>query len=332
VLLFGVLAFVASSTGLAFLSTPALLPLIAVLAAAGRATVNPLALAIASSEFEGEAARRAVSRVTSSLGAAPIVGVPVITSVATVFDWRAAWLALAAVTLVAFLGLWKVFRSTSGRGVQATERPTARDLMNGYAALCGHRPSLALLVGTFLMGAGGWTVWTYLGAFVVQRHGFSTQEAGWAWMVVGIGLFIGSVLAGGRLGRVPLDALYTTSAIAAGLGLGLAFVVPLGSWVAIGLIGLGTLLHGITQVISALLLTQAAPTGRAVTMTLRGAASSLGSATGAALGGLLLQNAGFTVVGASAIVFCVVAAGLAWWVRGAQAAVSRPRTAIQAAT
>jgi predicted MFS family arabinose efflux permease len=204
--------------------------------------------------------------------------------------------------------------------------------MRASVALIGHRPSLALLIGTYLMGAGGWSVWTYLGAFVVQRHGFSTQEAGWAWTVVGIGLFVGSVLAGGRLGRVPLDVLYTLCAIAAGVCLGLAFVVPMASWCAIGLIGLGTLVHGITQVISALLLTQAAPTGRAVTMTLRGAASSLGSATGAAVGGLLLQSAGFAVVGASAIAFCAVAAGLAWWVRGTQPVASMPRTAIQAAT
>jgi predicted MFS family arabinose efflux permease len=223
-----------------------------------------------------------------------------------------------------------VFRATAERGV--VERPPARDLLRACAAVIGHRPSLALLVGTFLMAAGGWSVWTYLGAFVVQRHGFSTQDAGWAWTVVGVGLFAGTVLAGGRLGRLPLETLFATGAVGAGACLGVAFVVPMASWFAIGLIGVGTLLHGITQVVSAVMLTQATPTGRATTMTLRGAASSLGSATGAAIGGLLLQNAGFAVVGAGAIAFCAVAAGLAWWVRGAQAAVSRPRTAIQAAT
>ena len=47
-------------------------------------------------------------------------------------------------------------------------------------------------------------------------------------------------------------------------------------------VGAGTLLHSITQVVTAVWLPRSAPTGRAATMTLRGAASSLGAAGGAA--------------------------------------------------
>ena len=39
-----------------------------------------------------------MSRITSSLGIAPIVGVPLVASVAAAFDWRTAWLALAIAT------------------------------------------------------------------------------------------------------------------------------------------------------------------------------------------------------------------------------------------
>ena len=70
-----------------------------------------------------------------------------------------------------------------------------------------------------------------------------------------------------------------------------------------------------TQVVTAVLLPRGAPTGRAATMTLRGAASSFGVAAGAAAGGLMLDAAGFASVGASAVVYCTVAAALAWWAR-----------------
>ena len=68
-------------------------------------------------------------------------------------------------------------------------------------------------------------MWTYLGAFVVREHGFTTQEAGWAWIVVGLGLLAGTLLAGGRLGRISLDVVLTAG-VGAGVCLGAAFVLP----------------------------------------------------------------------------------------------------------
>jgi predicted MFS family arabinose efflux permease len=333
-LLSGVLALVAASAGLALVPGLAALALVVILAAVGRATVYPLALAIASGEYEGDAQRRAMSRITLGLGAAPILGVPLVTTVAAALDWRAAWLTLALVTGLTYMWLWRVFRRRSssvgrinsmdaalGAGKQDRERRTSARhtpgpaLLSAYGAVIGHRPSLALLGGTFMMGAGGWTIWTYLGAFVIERHGFTTQSAGWAWIIVGLGLLAGTFLAGGRLGRRPLDRLFAGAAIGAGVCLGLSFVLPLSGWLAVGLVGLGTLLHGMTQVVTAVLLPNGAPTGRAAMMTFRGAASSLGAAAGAAAGGLLLGSVGFAALGASAIACCSVAAALAWWGR-----------------
>jgi predicted MFS family arabinose efflux permease len=309
-LLLGLLALVVSSASLAFVSGALMLLPVVLLAAVGRATVYPLALAIATAEYEGDDQRKAVSRITSSLGVAPIVGVPLVTSVAALLDWRTAWLALAIVTALALLCLYKLLATGSARSRDVQPVQTVRQLALAYGLLIRHRPSLALLGGTFMMGAGGWAVWTYLGAFLVRQHGFTTQEAGWAWTIVGLGLFLGTVLAGGRLGRAPLDVLFTVAGLGAGVCLGLAFVLSISGWLAVGLIAAGTLLHGVTQVVTAILLPNAAPTGRAATMTLRGAASSLGSATGAAVGGLLLQGSGFANVGVSVVAFCVVGAAM----------------------
>ncbi len=334
-LLTGMLALVASSAGLAFLPGITALPLIAVLAAVGRAIVYPLALTISTSEYAGDNQRRAASRVTSSLGAAPIVGVPLVTAVAAAFDWRAAWLTLGIVTALAYLALWRVFeRHSSPR----TDNNTSGRALTAYGQLIKHTPSLALLGGTFLMGIGGWVIWTYLGAFVIQRHQFTTQDAGVAWIVVGVGLFGGSVLAGGRLGRVPFETLFMTCALAAGVCLGAAFIVPIPAWFAVALMGIGTLLHGVTQVVTSVLLPRGAPAGRAATMTARGAASSLGSATGAALGGLLLEHAGFPAIGTIAVLCCAAAAVLVWCGRAyaprteGKLVSSRPLMTTQAAT
>ncbi len=178
-----------------------------------------------------------------------------------------------------------------------------------------------------MMSAGGWTIWTYLGAFVVQRHGFTSQGAGWAWIIVGLGLLAGTLLAGGRLGRVPLDVLFAGAAIGTGVCLGASFVLPLAAWSAVGVVGLGTLLHGVTQVVTAVLLPNSAPTGRAAIMTFRGAASSLGAAAGASAGGMLLEGVGFAALGATAMACCGVAAALMWWSRSQPVGSIAPHTA-----
>ena len=327
-LLMGLTALVASAAGLAFLPGPAMLPLVAVLAGIGRAIVYPLSLAIASAEYEGDNQIRAVSRITSSLGIAPIVGVPLVASIAAAFDWRAAWLALAIVTALAHLCLWQVFRAQPPRAARTGPRPATPNVAAAYGLLIRHKPSVALLGGTFMMGAGGWTVWTYLGAFVVQRHGFTTQEAGWAWVVVGLGLFAGSFLTGGKLGGLRLDAVFGVAAVGAGLCLGLAFVLPISGWLAVGLVGAGTLLHAATQVVTATSLPHGAPTGRATTMTVRGAASSLGAGAGAAAGGLLLQGADFATLGAGAFACCAIAAALVWWGRTSTASATEHHAAL----
>jgi predicted MFS family arabinose efflux permease len=337
-LLFGVLALILSAIGLAVAPGAAALPVIAVLAGIGRATVSPLALAIASAEYAGDRQRRAVSRIMSSLGVAPLIGVPLVTCVAAALDWRTAWLALAVVTGLACVSLWGLFRTTATHAQQqATESVSARQALSAYRLLLRHRPSLGLLGGTFMMNVGGWPIWTYLGAFLVRQHGFDTQAAGWAWMVVGLGLFAGPALAGGRLAKVPLERLFGLSALAASLAFSSAFMLPVSGWLAVGLVGVATLLHGMTQVVTAMLLPADAPTGRAATMTLRGAAASLGAGAGACIGGLVLEQFGFAAVGFVALAGCLSAAALVWWGRGQAASrktgkSSRPWSAAHAAT
>jgi predicted MFS family arabinose efflux permease len=74
----------------------------------------------------------------------------------------------------------------------------------------------------------------------------------------------------------------------------------------------GTLLHGVTQVASAVLLSQETAGGHAATMTLRGSAQSLGAALGAGFGGAILPIAGFDALGIIALFCCAAGALLAW--------------------
>ena len=305
----GLLGLVASSTLLAVAPTPLLLPIAALLGAAGRATVYPISLAVASTSFQGEARRLAISRITTSLAVAPIVGVPALTAIAGGFGWRAAFLVAAAATagLVIVVNLVLPAPSSSKTG----EGALLGNFMHAYREVFGHGSTRGVIGSTFLLSAGGWFIWTYLGAFLIQQYGFSTAEVGWAWFVVGLGLLAGGLAGGSPLGKAPLRPLLAVTAVGAGVCFGGGFGLAVTGWAAVGLITAGTLLHGVTQVASAVLLSQETPGGHAATMTLRGSAQSLGAALGAGFGGALLPIAGFGALGLIALACCVGGALLA---------------------
>lgn len=315
-LLLGLLALVASSTAVAVGPGLAMLPLAALLGAAGRATVYPVALAVAGTRFEGDARRQAISRVTTSLSVAPILGIPLLTAVAESLGWRVAFLVAAGLTAALLLAVQAVLAGPTQ--AEVPEAAPAGDLFVAYQPLLAHRPSLGVIGSTFLLSAGGWITWTYLGTFTIEQYGFSTREAGWAWLVVGLGLLGGGLLGSSRLGKAPLRPLLVVAAAGAGVCLASGLVLPLAAWAAVGAIALGTLLHGLTQVASALLLSQETPAGHAATMTLRGSAQSLGAAVGSALGGVLLPLASFSALGVAALLCCVGGAALAWQLRTAE--------------
>ncbi len=309
-IILGLLALVVSSALLAVAPGAAILPLAAVLGAAGRATVYPVALAIAGARFDGDARRVAISRITTSLSIAPILGIPVLTALASEFGWRSGFLAAAVLTACLVLAVHAVVRDAK----QTETDPAAHvdGFVDAYRPVLAHRSTLGVIGATFLLSAGGWIVWTYLGAFAVEQHGFSTQQAGWAWLVVGCGLLVGGLLGGTRLGKAPLRPLLAVAAAGAGVCLAAGFLLPLTGWMAIAAIAVGTLLHGLTQVASAVLLSQETPAGHAATMTLRGSAQSFGAALGSAVGGVLLPWAGFTALGEFALLACVLGALLAY--------------------
>jgi DHA1 family inner membrane transport protein len=306
----GLLGLVASSVLLVVVPTPLVLPVAALLGAAGRATVYPIALAVAITSFEGDARRQAISRITTSLAVAPIIGVPALTAIAAGLGWRAAFLvaagAAAGLVVVVSAVLPAPSRSNSGAGA------LRGDFVAEYRELIGHGSTRGVIIATFLLSAGGWLVWTYLGAFLIETHGFSTPEAGWAWLVVGVGLLAGGLAGGSPLGKAPLRPVLAVAGIGAGVCLGSGFGLAIAGWAAVGLIALGTLLHGVTQVASAVLLSQETPGGHAATMTVRGSAQSLGAALGAGLGGAILPLAGFGALGVLAVLCCISGALLAW--------------------
>ena len=311
-LLTGTLAVVVSALGTALATTFAVLLLVTLVAAVSRAIIQPVALAITGTHFSGASQRRAISLVVAAAAGAPIIGVPALTAIGGAFGWRAAFGTLAVVALVVTaLAVWVIPPDPARTGV----RPSLRAVFGAYPPLLRHAPTLGLIGSSLLRSSAAWAWFTYYGAYLVEVRHLSVQQAGWGYTGVGLGFFLGSLLSGGRLGQLPPRALLIGTALVQGLVLLNPIVPGLPLPLVLVLSGVGSLMMGIANVTVTLLLGRESPAGRATTMTANQAAFSLGSASGGALGGLMLAISGYSAIAVCIPIICCLAAALVWLCR-----------------
>jgi predicted MFS family arabinose efflux permease len=236
--------------------------------------------------------------------------VPVLTAVATLANWRLAFI----VAGTAVIGAVLVGAAWLPRDARSpVDRLRSETLLAAYRPLLRHGPTLRLYGVAVLRAICWFGLLTYFGAFLAQKLALSTGLVGVAYMLGGGGYFLGSVLSGGALGRVPPRTLLVAGNVAMALLMGLAFSEILGPIGTVAMLPLAGFAGALGWVAVAALLTANSPAGAGTTMTLHGSLFNLGAAAGGALGGLLLAIAGYGALAIGLPIFGLGAALLAWW-------------------
>jgi predicted MFS family arabinose efflux permease len=292
---------------------PSFLPLLlaGLIGAVGRAAVVPTAQAVVGIRFEDAERRRSVSWIMTGHSGSALLGLPLLTSIAAFTNWRIALGALGVLALGIALLLYRTPMAGGGQGGVPLR---LRGIVASYAPLWTQRPLAGVILSNFVGGVGAWAAFTYLGAYLAQRHGFTTTEVGWGYLAVGVGIVLGTRLVGTRLGARPRPLLIV-SRVVGGVTIGAAFLVPLPALAALGLLVLGATADLVATTASAVLLVAESPESRATTMTVNQAALSLGVACGGALGGLVLALGDYPALGFVALAWLLGAAGLLVWFR-----------------
>jgi DHA1 family inner membrane transport protein len=276
---------------------------------ADAAVLGP-ALAVAGTYFAGPAARQALGWTTACMAGSAIVGVPVLTALGSVAGWRAAFVA-AGVAAVGAAWLGATWLPHDAR--QPEGRLRLRAVRDAYGPLMRHGPTLRLYTVSVLRSICWYGLLTYFGAFLSQKLGLSTGQVGLAYMLGGGGYFLGSLAAGGPLGRIPPRPLLVGGNVVMALLMGLAFSAVLGPIGSVAVLPLAALAGAFGWVAIASLLTAESPAGAGTTMTLHGSLFNLGAAAGGAIGGLLLAFAGYGALAIGLPIFGLGSALLAWW-------------------
>ena len=272
-------------------------------------------MAIAGTLFEGVERRKAIGTIASGMAAAPIVGIPVLTTVASVSSWRVSMLVITAAGLAMAVIAQRIIPYDS---VSDAGRIDLRKFLAAYAPLARDRTMLTLY-GATLARAIGWVgLLVYMGAYWADRHDLSVQEIGWTAMILGAGYFAGTKLCGGRLAEIDPRMLFGIATFACGLSFGTAIAVLDQVFIALAVLMIASITGGIGFVALSALVSMESPAGQGTTMSLNSTMFQVGSATGGTTGGVLLATGGYGLLGTGLMGFMMLAGMMVWhpaWLR-----------------
>lgn len=304
----GVLAIAANLLGTALAPSYSVLLALALVGALGDALVFGLSIALASTLFDGSAQRRAISWTIASLSVGAILGVPMLTTIGGALGWRAA---LATGGLGALAVTWLVIRAFPADRRRPATPLRARELHEAYAPLLAHPAALRLLSITVLRSIWALGLITYIGAYLGDDRGLTTEQIGVYYMIGGTGATAGGFAAGTRLiGGSPRRVIALANLLGGLLAGAVLWSSPA---LVLVLLPLAAAMSSIASVGVASLLAVESPAQAGTTMALNASLLNAGAAAGAALGGVLIALSGYKAMALGLPVFALAAAVLALW-------------------
>ena len=265
-------------------------------------------LATAGTLFDGDERRRAMSWIASGIASGAIVGIPFLTIIASFSSWRGAYGVIAGFAVIWLMLIRRQLPNDARNG--GTLR--IGKILSAYRPLLGSSTMLRLYGSTITRAIGWVGTLTYIGAYLGAELGLETSRIGWAYMAGGGGYFIGTKVAGGRLGGHDLKVVYGVGTIAMGVFLGLAVALPVGAIAAVAILTVAAIAGGFGWVALVTLVSSSSPAGQGTTMSLNAAMFQVGSAFGGLCGGVLLAVGGYATLGLGLMGFAFLAASLVW--------------------
>ncbi len=270
------------------------------------ATVPGLSLAIAGVRFNGRAAQRAIGWIIAANATSTVVGIPILTAIDGLAGWRSAFLAAGIATgiITLLVAAWLP--------ADAPERPDAPlrigAIFGAYPPLLRQAGMRQLYLCTVFRSITWAAMLTYLGAMLSERLGLSLGQIGLTYVGGGGGFFLGGLIAGGPLGRIPARPMVVVSCALSGGLSALMLMATFGTAVTIALMPIVGMVGAFPQVGLTALLASETRAGAGTTMTLNQSLNNAGAAIGAALGGLLLATGGFDGVAYGVLGFGLLSA------------------------
>ncbi|MNF35663.1 Inner membrane transport protein YdhP [compost metagenome] len=264
---------------------------------------------IATSLVPKDKAASAIAIMFTGLTVALVTGVPLGTFIGQHFGWRATFLAVSALGVIAFVGSLLFVPRQIAHGTPAS-------LLQQLKVL--RAPRLLLVYAMTAVGYGGsFVAFTFLAPILQEISGFSAGAVSLVLLVYGVSVAVGNIW-GGRLAdrRGPIGALKLIFLLLAAVLLTLTFTAA-NPWLALGTVLLwGAVAFGNVPALQVYVVRQAerhTPHAVDVASGLNIAAFNLGIAGGAWAGGLIVAHLGLIHTAWIGALTVLVALALTAW-------------------
>ncbi|MFC5650721.1 MFS transporter [Paenibacillus solisilvae] len=250
----------------------------------------------------------AISIMFSGLTVATVTGVPIGTLIGQQLGWRAAFIAIVIIGIIALIANMILVPAGLRKGAKTSIRDQVKLVTNGR---------LLLAFSITALGYGGtFVVFTYLAPLLHDITGFKEKTVAAILVLYGVAIAIGNVIGGKAANRKPLNALFYMFALQAIVLFVLLFTVPYAAAGLVTIFFMGLLafmnVPGL-QVYVVVLAKRFVPGAVDVASALNIAAFNAGIAIGAYLGGVVTDTIGLkhtTWVGAVMVLGAVLLTGL----------------------
>ncbi|MFM9279502.1 MFS transporter [Paenibacillus jiagnxiensis] len=212
------IVFIAGNSIAAFSSGIGLLLTARVISAFSHGVFMSIGSTIAADLVAPNRRASAIAIMFSGLTVATITGVPFGTFIGQQLGWRAAFLTIAVIGIIALIANLILVPGNLRKGVKTPVRDQIKLITNG-------RLLLAFLI-TALGYGGTFVVFTYLSPLLHDITGFGETTVAFLLLLYGIAIAIGNIIGGKAANRKPLSALLYMFIIQAVVLFILAFTAP----------------------------------------------------------------------------------------------------------
>jgi predicted MFS family arabinose efflux permease len=288
-MLVGLAVFTVAAAGCAVAPNLPVLLAARVINGIGSAVLMPAAFA-AAGDIEGSAARtRALAILAATFPLSNLLGLPAGALATTVGGWRAPFALIVVLAVVAIAGV-----ATSSQISRATA--SQRTYAQTFARVLGDRQALAVMTVTLIWFTGGFGLFIYMGEFVHQAFGIPAEQAGLAYLVVGVVGIIAARSSGAVQQRIGARRVLLIGLSVGGMSV---FMVPLSPALPVALLLFATWASGTWFGVPAMqtIVAGLSNTARGTMLAFNSSALNLGSVIGPIVSGRIIDDGGFGAAG-----------------------------------
>ena len=220
-----------------------------------------------------------------------VVGMPLVAVMTGAGGWRVPFFVIGCLLFVCAVFHWFWYPKIERSG------PRTFSFISRYKQMASISLFRTALAANLLQRMAFYATISYLAAYLISEHGFSVGETAVPLAIVGIGVVIGSMMAGSVAALRRRAQIVAGCAVVGGLAAFLLFSFDISAWGTVGVALVGITFISIGWPTFLAISTEISGSSQATAVGMLGASNQMGGVGGAAIGGAALALGGFSTIG-----------------------------------